>query len=55
MKHTDQKGQTVFEYILLTGLIGAFCLFSIRELGQQVDKKVKGLTRKLQRSYRSSR
>lgn len=44
----NQKGQGVMEYIILTGLIGIFCLAAVKKFGKsletrmnQMDKKIK--------------
>lgn len=44
----NQKGQGVMEYIILTGLIGIFCLAAVKKFGKslntrmnQIDKKIK--------------
>lgn len=44
----NQKGQGVMEYIILSGLIGIFCLAAVKKFGKslntrmnQIDKKIK--------------
>lgn len=43
----NQKGQGVMEYIILTSLIGVFCLMAVKKIGgslntrlNQIDKKI---------------
>lgn len=45
---SNQKGQGVLEYIILTALIGIFCLAAVKKFGKtintrmnQIDKAVK--------------
>ena len=47
-KTNNQKGQSVMEYVILTGLIGIFCLAGVKRFGKsletrlnQMDKKIK--------------
>ena len=35
----NQKGQGVLEYIILTGLIGIFCLAAVGKVGQTIKSK----------------
>ncbi len=44
----NQKGQSVMEYVILTGLVGIFCLAGVKRFGKtletrlgQMDKKIK--------------
>jgi Flp pilus assembly pilin Flp len=44
----NQKGQGVMEYVILTGLVGIFCLAAVKKFGKsldtrlgQIDKKIK--------------
>ncbi len=44
----NHKGQGVMEYVILTGLIGIFCLAAVKRFGKsldarlgQIDKKIK--------------
>jgi len=48
LKKVDEKGQGLMEYIILTGLIGIFCLAGVKKFGKsletrmgQIDKKIK--------------
>ena len=43
----NQKGQGVLEYIILTALVGIFCLMAVKKIGgslntrlNQIDKKI---------------
>lgn len=43
----NQKGQGIMEYIILTGLVGIFCLVAVKQIGKslktrlnQIDKKI---------------
>lgn len=38
-KIKDQKGQGMIEYIILTGLIGIFCLATFKTIGSNIKKK----------------
>ena len=39
----DQKGQGVMEYILISSLVGIFCLAAIKQVGKVLEKRVDNL------------
>jgi len=39
----DQKGQGVLEYILISSLVGIFCLAAIKQVGKVLQKRVQNL------------
>ncbi len=43
----NQKGQGVMEYIILTGLIGIFCLATVKKFGKTLDKRMEQIDRKV--------
>ncbi len=36
----NQRGQGVLEYIILTSLIGMFCLVSVKQFGKVIEKRI---------------
>lgn len=50
----NQKGQGVMEYIILTGLIGIFCLAAVKRLGVTMDKELNDINKKVRKSIRIS-
>lgn len=38
-----QKGQGVMEYILISSLVGIFCLVAIKQVGKVLQKRVQNL------------
>jgi len=42
-KLSDQKGQGVMEYILISSLVGIFCLVAIKQVGKVLQKRVQHL------------
>lgn len=48
----NQKGQGVMEYIILTGLIGIFCLAAVKRLGVTMDKELKDINKKVRQSIK---
>ncbi len=36
----NQKGQGVMEYVILTGLIGIFCLAAVKKFGGTIQNKI---------------
>jgi Flp pilus assembly pilin Flp len=43
----NQKGQGMLEYIILTGLIGIFCLATFKSLGKSLKTRVKNINTKI--------
>ena len=39
----DQQGQGVLEYIILTSLIGIFCLFAVKQLGGVIKTRIQDM------------
>jgi Flp pilus assembly pilin Flp len=50
----NQRGQGVMEYIILTGLIGIFCLAAVKRLGVTMDKELNDINKKVRKSIRIS-
>lgn len=46
-KISDQKGQGVMEYVLLTALIGIFCLGIVKKFGGTLKKRLEQIDRKI--------
>lgn len=36
----NQKGQSVMEYIILSSLIGVFCLFTVKQFGEVLQTRL---------------
>ena len=36
----NQKGQGVMEYVILTSLIGIFCLVTVKQFGEVIEKRI---------------
>ena len=43
----NQKGQSVMEYIILTGLIGIFCLATVKKFGKSLDTRLNQIDKKI--------
>ena len=43
----NQKGQGVMEYVILTGLIGIFCLGAVKKFGTRLDKRLDQMSEKI--------
>jgi len=37
---SENQGQSVLEYIILTSLVGVFCLVGIKTFGERVKKRI---------------
>ncbi len=43
----NQKGQGVMEYILITSLIGIFCLAAVKKIGKSLDTRLEQMNSKI--------
>ncbi|MDD0853701.1 hypothetical protein HBN50_11375 [Halobacteriovorax sp. GB3] len=48
----DQKGQGVLEYIIISSLVGIFCLAAIGKYGEVLKKRVNNMTNKVSQRVR---
>lgn len=42
-----QKGQGVMEYVILTGLVGIFCLAAVKKFGKSLDTRLDQINKKI--------
>lgn len=47
MNLKNQRGQGVMEYIMLTGLIGIFCLVAIKQIGGSLKTRLNQINKKV--------
>jgi len=40
IKKLSNKGQTVMEYVIVTGLIGIFCLSMMKQFGKVINTRI---------------
>jgi Flp pilus assembly pilin Flp len=45
----NQKGQGVMEYVLITSLIGIFCLAAVKKIGKSLDTRLNSINKKIQK------
>ncbi len=45
----NQKGQGVMEYVLLTSLIGIFCLAAVKKIGKSLDTRLNQIDKKIKK------
>ncbi|MCB9093087.1 MAG: hypothetical protein H6621_01895 [Halobacteriovoraceae bacterium] len=46
------RGQSVLEYIMLTGLIGVFSLFAVQKFGQQIERKFEAASERVNKTIK---
>ena len=44
----EEKGQSVLEYIILTSLIGIFCLVGIKQFGERLKTRIKKANKQIE-------
>ena len=45
----NQQGQGVMEYIMLTALIGIFCLAAVKKIGKSMNTRLEQINKKVTR------
>ncbi len=45
----EKKGQSVLEYIILTSLIGIFCLVGIKQFGERLKTRIKQMNQQIEK------
>ena len=45
----NQRGQSVLEYVILTSLIGIFCLIGIKQFGERLKTRIKKMNQKIEK------
>tara|TARA_Y100001936_G_scaffold252050_1_gene310236 strand:+ start:985 stop:1155 length:171 start_codon:yes stop_codon:yes gene_type:complete len=43
----NQKGQGMLEYVILTGLVGIFCLAAFKSMGKHIKTRVQNMNEKI--------
>lgn len=43
----NQKGQGIMEYVILTGLIGIFCLMAVKKVGGSINTRLNQINKKI--------
>jgi Flp pilus assembly pilin Flp len=43
----NQRGQGVMEYIILTGLVGIFCLGAVKKFGSSLETRMNQINKKI--------
>ena len=43
----NQKGQGVMEYIMLTALVGIFCLAAVKKIGKSMNTRLDQINKKV--------
>ncbi len=51
----NQKGQSIMEYIVLTSMIGIFCLVAVKNFGSSMKSKIQQMDRKISRQINIGR
>lgn len=51
----NQRGQGVMEYVILTGLIGIFCLVAVGKFGKTLNTRLDQMNNKISKRVKISR
>lgn len=46
----NQRGQGVMEYVIISSLVGIFCLVAMKQFGQTVQKRVEKMKKEIVRT-----
>ncbi|MEI8347082.1 MAG: hypothetical protein WCG27_06425 [Pseudomonadota bacterium] len=44
---SNRRGQGVMEYIILSALVGIFCLIAVKQFGQVINERIKIMKEKI--------
>lgn len=47
-KLKNEKGQSMLEYVILTSLIGIFCLIGVKTFGSKIKTRINQVNEKIQ-------
>lgn len=50
--YKNQKGQGVMEYIILTALVGIFCLMAVKKIGGSLNTRLNQIDKKITKEIR---
>ena len=48
----NDKGQSVLEYVILTGLIGIFCMMGVKQFGKRMKTRIDQMNKKIEQNVR---
>lgn len=48
----NQNGQGVLEYIILTSLVGIFCLMAVKKIGNSLNTRLNQIDKKITKEIR---
>ena len=40
---SNQRGQALMEYVIVSGLVGIFCLIAVKQFGEAINTRVKNM------------
>jgi hypothetical protein len=43
----NQKGQGIMEYVILSSLIGIFCLITVKQFGEVIKKRIENMKQQI--------
>ena len=43
----NQQGQALMEYVIVSGLVGIFCLIAVKQFGEAIDTRIKQMNKKI--------
>lgn len=44
----NNQGQGVLEYLIITGLVGIFCLIAVKQFGEKIETRLKNVNQRIQ-------
>lgn len=39
----NEKGQALMEYVIVSGLVGIFCLIAVKQFGEVIQKRINNM------------
>lgn len=47
LKKRNQKGQALMEYVIVSGLVGIFCLIAVKQFGEVIETRIKNMKKQI--------
>mgnify|MGYP003390288736 CR=1 FL=1 len=44
---SNQQGQALMEYVIVSGLVGIFCLIAVKQFGEAIDTRIKNMKKQI--------
>lgn len=43
----NQRGQALMEYVIVSGLVGIFCLIAVKQFGEAIETRIRNMKKQV--------